>query len=279
MKTITKKAFINGWVRILLLSLFMLISAPTHALGLAQGYFTDDISLQPGMAVQLSSNENIDAEEVNVERATIEGAERVIGLSAMPEDSFVVIANGNQKVFVQTSGEASALVSDVNGEVKKGDQLTISPLKGILMKANPTDPGIRFGTALEDFPTTFETYPIDGGVSGLDEAKVASMRINLDGRSFANQKDDNISPLAQLGRSVAGKDIGEIRVLIALVIFLIVLIAEGTIIYGAISSAITAMGRNPLAGGAIKSELFRVLLVAVIVLIVGLSATFAILKL
>lgn len=268
-----------GIVRLLLLSFFVLLSAPTHALGLAQGYLTTDNSLKPGMVVQLASDDSIPGGgESSVERATIEGSDRVVGLAAMAEDSFVVIANGQQQVYVQTTGEATALVSDINGSIVKGDNLTISPIRGVLMKANPNDPGIRFGTALEDYPTEFETYEIDGGSSGITEATVASVRISLDSNAFSNNESETQSPLAQLGRSIAGKDIGEIRVLIALVIFLIVLIAEGTIIYGAISSAITAMGRNPLAGKSIKKELVKILFVALIVLLVGLSATLAILK-
>ena len=83
--------------------------------------------------------------------------------------------------------------------------------------------------------------------------------------------------MSKLGKSLVGRDVGEIRVLIALLVFMIVLIAEGGIIYGAVSSAITALGRNPLARKVIQREMLQVFVVAIIVLVVGLGAMYAIL--
>lgn len=260
-----------------LVSVGLIISgfAQVVAQGVAQGYFSDDDNLKPGMVVQISDVNNDDT--TRVERGANDDPTKIIGLATGPDDSFVVIASGDQEVYVQTSGEAGALVSDVNGEVKKGDQLTISPLKGILMKAGGSG-GINFGTALEDFPElTAQEYKIDGGTSGISTALVAKMRINLDGRSFANNQAQAESTLAKIGESLVGRNVGEARVLIALLIFLIVLVAEGGIIYGAISSAITALGRNPLASKVIKRELLRVLAIAFIVLSIGLAAIYGVL--
>jgi hypothetical protein len=47
--------------------------------------------------------------------------------------------------------------------------------------------------------------------------------------------------------------------------------------YGAISSAITALGRNPLARSAIRREMIRILFVAIIVFLIGLGAIYGIL--
>jgi hypothetical protein len=276
-----KKSIKKHFRQILALSLgliFMgLISSNVQALaqGVVQGYFSDDTSLKPGMVVQLSDNST--ADEPKVERATDESIGKIIGLAIKSGDSFAVIASSKQEIFVQTSSEAKAYVTNLGGEIKKGDLLTISPLKGILMRTENSGTAI-FGTALEDFPTaTAEKFPIDGGTGTQNEALVAQITINLDQRSFADGQSTSNSVLARIGQSIAGKSVGEVRVLIALIIFLIVLVAEGGIIYGAISSAITAMGRNPLASKEIRKELAKVLLIAFGVLAVGLAAIYGIL--
>ncbi len=65
--------------------------------------------------------------------------------------------------------------------------------------------------------------------------------------------------------------------LVALIIFVIVLIAECSIIYGSVSSALTAFGRNPLAKKTIRSEMLRIIFVALGVLIIGMISVLAVL--
>ncbi len=246
------------------------------AQGLAQGYFSDDTNLRPGMVVQLSTTTT--TEKPKVESATAAEPAKIIGLATSPSDNFVVIGNGEKQVYVQTSGEARAYISNIGGGVKKGDLLTISPLKGILMKAVDNQSSIIFGTALEDFPTSeAQSYAIDGGNTDTTESLVAKISINLDSRSFASPDTISNSALARIGRSIVGREVGEIRVMIALIIFLIVLIAEAGIIYGAVSSAMTALGRNPMASKLIKKELFRVFVIATFVLSVGLGTIYGVL--
>ena len=111
------------------------------------------------------------------------------------------------------------------------------------------------------------------------QAKLAKIKINLNrqgsGTSGVVQSD---SSLARLGRAAVGKNVSEIRVLIAMIMFVIVLIAEGGIIYGAISGAITAPGRNPFANKIISGELIKIITMALVVLILGLGGVYAILR-
>lgn len=253
-------------------------TAFAFAQSVSKGYFTDDQDLKPGMVVQLS-DDNTSTESTKVERGKSESSARIIGLATGPDDNFVVIASSQQQVYVQTDGEAFALVSDVNGEVKAGDQLTISPLSGILMKGGESNL-INFGTALEDFPNTLaETYSIDGRDADVLQTQVAKVRINLDSRSFASQQQVlSDSTLTSIGEAITGRRVGEARVVVALIIFLVVLVAEGGIIYGAVSSAITSLGRNPLAKTDIRNELVRVASIAVTVLLIGLVVVYGVLR-
>ncbi len=241
---------------------------------LTKGYSSSDSDLRLGMVVQLSENSNSDQPEV--ERASPEGVTRILGVATNPDDSLVVITSLKNDFYVQSSGEVSVFASDVNGQIKKGDQVSISPLKGIVMKA--TDSSVVLGTALEDFPdATATAYPTKSNDNGAPDTKVNLMKINLDYRPISGGTAQSNSPLAKVGRLLVGREVAEIRVLIALIIFVIVLIAEGSIIYGAVSSAITAIGRNPLANKIIRKELFRVLIITFFVLGIGLSAIYGIL--
>lgn len=252
------------------LLVFAVLSSTVFAISV--GYQTNDNSLKPGMVAALSpaSNEAVPA----VEAATQKDLQKIIGVTTTIEDSSITVGSSGQTVFVESEGEVKAYVSDMSGEVKQGDQLTLSPLNGILAKATDNS-RIILATALEDFPAfATQSYEIDTK-EGSETTNIGLMRINLDTKSLVS--GDAASSLEQLGRSVAGKEVNEIRVIVALVIFLLVLFAEGGIIYGAASSSITSLGRNPLAGKVIKKQLFQVTMVAFGVLTVGLASIYLIL--
>lgn len=236
---------------------------------MSRGYVTKDQGLKPGMAVSLVS-------EGMVERADSDTADKAIGIAQSETDSNIVFSSDQASLLVEISGEASVFVTDYNGSVAAGDNLTISPIKGVLMKASQSDD--VFGVALADMPDNGEEYTIETN-QGNKTAKVAKTSISLDRKGFAGTtvlEDD--SSLRKLGKAVAGKDIGELRVVVALVIFFLVMIAEGGIIYGAVSSSITSLGRNPMAKEIIKRELIRVVGIALIVLTIGVAAVYAILR-
>lgn len=243
-------------------------------LAVARGYATDDTSLQSGMVVALSPDGT--AEQPKVERATIESGDKAIGVTVNVDESLLTTGSSSQQVYVQTDGEAEAFVSDINGAPQKGDLLAVSPLRGILIKTG-TNTGTVVGTALEDFDDGgATTQNVDKEGTNLS-VKIDKIRINLDRKTSGQNGQETDSSLERLGRSIVGKEVGEIRVVVALIIFFIVLVAEGGIIYGAVSSAITSLGRNPLARKIIIREMVRVVLIAVVVLLFGLASIYAIL--
>jgi hypothetical protein len=241
---------------------------------ITRGYNSDDLAIKPGLMVALSENSTPD--NPKVERASRDQAERVIGVATTIDDSLVTIASSQQSVYVETSGEVDAYVVNLDGDVKRGDLLALSPIRGILTKATSYYPVVAI--ALEDFSREEAiTYTIQDG-STTREVLIHRLNVNLDRKAVSGLTlQEKESALARLGRSIIGREVAEIRVVIALVIFFIVLIAEGSIIYGAISSAINSLGRNPLAKTIIKRELIRVLFVALAVLALGVLAIYGIL--
>lgn len=245
------------------------------ASALAQGYATDDQDLRPGMVAALS--ESSTSENPKVERASQANTDKVIGVTTTPGSDLVTVVSGPDQVYVQTTGEVDAFVSDINGEVRTGDLLTISPLRGVLMKADSSTATI-VGIALENMnDQESETVTVDE-TGGQRDVQVVTLRINLDHKAASNQQANTTdSSLSRVGEAVTGRDVAEIRVLAGVIIFLIVLVAEGGIIYGAVSSAITAMGRNPMAKKIILKEVIRVVMIALTVLVLGVLAIYAVL--
>jgi hypothetical protein len=278
MKTFQKLLNRSAWRPIACLSMVaaFAITVMSPASALAKGYATDDGQLQPGMVAALS--EDGTADKPKVERASIDDDSKIIGVTTTPDSELVTIASGEEQVYVQTTGEVNAFVSDLSGEVKKGDLLTLSPLRGVLMKADANTSSTILGIALEGFSgKTTETKSIQDS-NGQRDVKVATLRINIDYKAPTGQGGTlTDSSLRRLGVAVTGRDVGEIRVMAAVIIFLIVLVAEGGIIYGAVSSAITALGRNPMARKIILREMMRVILIAAGVLVLGVAAIYAIL--
>lgn len=244
---------------------------------LVRGYRTNDTELVPGMVVALSG-EVSDTEESLVERASLDNDNRIIGIATTPDSDLVAVVSGMDQVYVQTSGEVSAYVSDLNGSPAAGELLALSPLRGILMKADEENTTPIVGVALEDFSDdNAETRTIDeNGTSG--EVRLTKIRTNMDSRGAAGAHAPvSESSLQRLGRSITGRTIPEIRVLAAMIIFILVLVAEGGIIYGAITSTITALGRNPLARKIIMREVAKVVAVAIGVLFIGILAVYGVL--
>lgn len=251
----------------------IMVATAQSALAIARGYETTDAGLQVGMVAALSTEGSS-----NVERATQTNTKRVVGVVTTFDTAAVSLASGKSKILVEGEGEVQVYVSDMNGVAKQGDELVMSQLKGILMKAGDDNTDTVLAIASQDvvYGPNDQLYPVEKGTT--KDTKITKTKVNLNrqGSSVANgQKED--SSLAKLGKAIVGKDIGEVRVLVALLIFIIVLIAEGGIIYGAVTSAITALGRNPMARKIIRKEMVQVLAVAVGVLFIGLGAVYGIL--
>ncbi len=250
--------------------LMVLFYAPVFAI--ARGYLSSDSGLQTGMVVALGLGE---AGGSSVERATQESSSRVVGIVTTVDNSLVTVSSLPAKVLVESEGQPDVYVSDINGQVSKGDLLVLSPLKGILMKASDSQ-GAVIGIAA-DSATQTATYSYQDG-SHTKDTKIAKIKINLNHQGGASGTRSNDSTLAKIGRAIAGKEVSEIRVLVALILFVLVLIAEGAIIYGAVSSAIVALGRNPLGRKIINGELIKVVAIALLVLLVGLAAVYGVLR-
>ena len=251
---------------------FVSIIIPARTMALAQGYTSYDPSLQKGTVVKLRPG-TIDGHPV-VERAQYADADEVIGVVVDLTDGLATESPAGSQVYVEQSGRAKAFVSDLNGVVKKGDLLTLSSLGGVLMRSSDRSV-TTVGTALEDSSSVQgESVAVKDSGGNTLNTKVSPININVNIQPpspvVVGQNSNNI--LDKLSIGLVGREINGLRILAALVIFSTLLVIEGEIIYGTITTSIAAVGRNPLARSLIGRESLKSVSVGIIVLIVGTAA-------
>lgn len=262
-------------VTALLTCAVLFVAGISQVSAIARGYPTNDKGLGTGMVAALSEEG-----DSGVERADQNNSKRIVGVVTTSDSSSVTLASGTSQVLVESEGDVEAYVSDISGDIKRGDLLALSSFKGILMKAKEGHVGTVIGVAAEDSDSvgqedaTHYSY-LESGVN--KSTSIVKIRINLNKQASVAGAQAAPSALSKIGESVTGKQVSDIRVLAALIIFILVMIAEGGIIYGAVTSAITALGRNPLARKTIRREMTRVIVVAIGVLALGLGAVYGVL--
>ena len=116
---------------------------------LAETYFSDD-DLETGELVQLVG-------QLSVDRATKDSDMPILGIvSTKPGLTLGFddrsLTEGETKYPIALTGRVPVQLSTENGPIKAGDQLMLSSLPGIAMKATGT--GATIGIALEDFDDT-----------------------------------------------------------------------------------------------------------------------------
>ena len=270
---ITKRAYAS--LITLMVLVFTLVSG-VSATSISQGYKTDDTALTAGMAVSLVSGQ----EDGRVTGATITNSDNFVGVITTVDENLISVRDQSSDVLVVTSGEALVYVSDISGEVKAGDVVGLSPIKGVLATAQSASRAVVVGVALEDMPQeSAETKTVTTQGGATKDITVAKMRIKLgrDTATVVQDEQQNDSFLILAGESLTGKTVSQAQVIAALVVLLVILIVEGSIIYGAIHSTITSLGRNPLSRKAVFKQLLQVSWLALLVLVFGFGAIFLLL--
>ena len=240
-------------------------SAPTAALeGIAQSYkAADDVS--PGALVSISPQDT-----ASVELAARTNVNRLIGVVS---GSPLIVLNATElsSVTVVTGGVTDVLVSDYNGQVKAGDKITASPIAGVGQKA--TESATIIGTARNDVTR-------QGGVTKTitDAGKTRTITINLVSvqvgvSSYAVPQQGSIVPdfVQDFANRVAGHEVPAIRVFIAMAIALLIFVGVIAVMHASVRSSIASIGRNPLSASSIRGSLFQVSFLVLVV--VGLGST------
>lgn len=224
------------------------------ASSIAQAFATDDPNIVSGALVSLKS------EAANtIELSTIENVDRMLGVAG--ENALIELSNDDGTVQVITTGEAYALVSDINGNVEVGDKITASPIAGVGMKALTST--LVIGTAQASLSSVeTETRTIRDRQGNDQTVRIGAIPIQID-KVFYNVSQTGQSSfvpqaLQDFANSIAGRSVSPIRVMIAGFLILFMFITVAILLYSSVRSSIISIGRNPLSERAVHKSLVQV---------------------
>jgi hypothetical protein len=205
--------------------------------------------------------------------ATLGTANRLVGV--VDDNPLVSISEGGKEVDVVLSGTTSVLVSDMNGAIKSGDKITISPVAGVGMKA--TTDGQIVGTAQNDFKSS-DSQTVNDREGKSHEIQLGYVRAQIGIAAYQAPGSDFLPPFIQnTANSIAGRPVSIIRVLICSTLLILGFTTVIILVYTSVRSAMTSLGRNPLAAKAIRRGLYQVCAVSLVVVGGTLLASYLIL--
>lgn len=219
-------------------------------------------NIQTGSLVSLTENHGS-----TVQMADTSNQSRLIGIEVAPNTSLIEVNNSTSSVQVATDGTANALVSTINGDIKVGDEVGVSPVSGVGMKVGPN--GRVIGLAQSGFNSkssgaTREAISTSGGKTEYITVGFVPVTISVGTSNQGVQQQE--TGLQKIAQNILGKPISTTRLIISIIIAVIALAAIISLIYASVYSTIISIGRNPLA----KYEVLRTLAsVMGMVLIIG----------
>lgn len=249
-----------------------LFSIATYALTpLSEGYSTKT-PLTPGTIVSLVDNASDE-----VEAADSSTLDTLLGVVINDGSSLLSLQSGQGgQAQIATTGTLPLLVSDINGEIKRGDHITASPVKGVGMKATANVRVIGIAQGNMTSPKKQSYKAADGSTKELTLGEVGAL-VNV--AYYFKEPEKTIIPAAvqNIANSLAGREVGTVPILVSAGIFLVMLIIVSSIIYSMIRSSIISVGRNPLSQSAIYRDLIQLSGLVLAILAVGLIAIYMVL--
>lgn len=249
------------------------VIAQESSSAIAQGFQADSNSddIVAGALVSFKENSS------RVELATVNSTDRLVGI--VDTNPLVTISGDNKEIQVVLSGTTSVLVSDINGLVKDGDKITASPIAGVGMLATADSQVV--GTAQGNFDASkADTQKITDRDGKSRTVHIGKVSIQV-GIAYYQAPGSNFLPpfIQSVANSIAGRPVSLIRVVLCSIIVLIAFVSVSVLVYTSVRAAMTSLGRNPLAAGAIRKGLYQAAIVAIVILGGSLLVSYLILSL
>lgn len=236
---------------------------PASASARIQGFNNNAKNIQLGMVVRQGQ---VERGPVQLEPASQANGTYVVGITTEAPENVDPSNDRNGIVFVETQGEVVALVA---GDVALGDTLTLSKHPGFLTKGQ----GTVMATALEATnPARSQKLDLNSG-----NVTVTSIKVRF-GDATVTPTDPATSALRQFGEGIADEDITPQRLAMAGLLSVATIITASVIIHGAISRALYAISRNPLAKRTILLTMSQIVIIGVVVLALGIGGAYYIIR-
>ncbi len=270
-----KELFSHLGYRWVLLLAFLAAITPLslHAITpISQGYLsTDELSLGSIVSLQEQSRDHVVA-------STNSNADNLLGVIISNSNSLLSISNGQNDQFqIATSGSVITLVSDINGPIEKGDQITASPVKGLGMKATSNSKVIGIAQGPPRNSKTDQTYTDSEGVE--QSLTIGEVDVLVSVSYYYKTPEQTIIPatIQKVANALAGKKVDVLPIIISAAIFIITLIVVTSIIYSMIRSSIISVGRNPMAQSAVYRDVIQLSALVLGILAVAIILIYVIL--
>jgi hypothetical protein len=196
-----------------------------------------------------------------------------------PGNSVLSVASTqSNNAEVATNGVLQVLVSDINGAISNGDQITASPIGGVGMKAtqNVRVIGISQG-GLDTTSGSKQDYTDKDGKK--KSVFIGLIPVQVSVSYFFKEPEKTIVPSAiqNIANALAGKSVSTLPILISLAIFIITIIVVVSIIYAMVRSSIISVGRNPMSQSAIYRDIIQLSALVMAILAVGMISIYLVL--
>ncbi|HUC96098.1 MAG TPA: hypothetical protein VMR16_00320 [Candidatus Saccharimonadales bacterium] len=240
---------------------------------ISQSYATnDDLALDSIVSLQKDSNNQVEAANNN-------NVDNLLGVVVNPSNSILSVSSDQKNtVEVATSGVLQVLVSDINGTISNGDQITASPIDGVGMKATSNVRVIGISQDnLDNTNSSQETYTAKDG--SKKSVMIGQIPVQVSVSYFFKEPDKTIVPSAiqNLADAVADKTVSTLPIIVSMAIFIVTIIVVVSIIYAMVRSSIISVGRNPMSQSAIYRDIIQLSALVLAILAVGMISIFLVL--
>lgn len=216
-------------------------------------------TIVPGSLVSLDSTK-----AKGIVLANRSNSPQLVGIAVGANDSIVSIGSQQSTVQVAITGVVSALATTVNGPIKIGDQVGVSPFSGIGSGVEPNTRVIGLAQSeLNDAMPNLTTRQVKDKDGKEQSIKVGYVQVNISiGPPSKSADTADKGFLQRSAKAITGKDVSQIRIVIGSFVAIIAIIALVALIYSTVYATIIAIGRNPLAKQAVFRTLFSVMAMA-----------------
>jgi hypothetical protein len=254
-------------------ALLLLTSGFASAAALVSRAYESAQPIVAGSIVSLTTEKS-----KTVTLANTSNSDKIIGVAVGKDESLISVNAETDRVQVTTSGQVFVLVSDLNGDIKKGDKVAVSPFDGLGMKSGQGERII--GLALGDFTADSEaatTKTVTDKQGKTKQLRIARIEINVViGNDDAASKD--LNGVQKLVKLATGRTVSVVRAFVSVIIAVVAMIALLGLIYSAVYGSIISIGRNPLARDAVFRALRNVLYIAGMVVFLALVFIYLLLR-
>lgn len=256
------------------LAMLSLLAITSSANAISQGFFAEEDLASGTLAALKESGTGTVVVPAELEHNNI------AGVIVNKNDTTVALSDDENQVQVTTNGIANLYVTDLYGDIKVGDPIGISPIRGVGAKAISNGKIVGVAQTNFDGEQADRTVSVQKADGETEEARVGSVLVAVQIGYYAVSAEDGqkATGLQQLGSSLAGKPISAVKVFVSLIIAVTGSIAAAVILYAGVKSGFTAVGRNPLARLSIFRGLKRISIFSLSIFIIALLVGYAILR-